>query len=354
MFTSLTAAIWIVAGLAAVLTLIFTYLLINRGVESYRRRRSDAFMVSAAADVYQFMRHGGKPARSLIPNERWKMETMEKIFHSYRYHIQHEQLMQRMSMFAEWYMLDFYSKEMRSRKWSRRMNALSRIIEFRVSGLMDQVEERLQSDGVRSEEERLLMVRALLMMKEERGLMYLKDQKAEWSEFDYRRLLLDVEASSIDQMLLVFDTYTLPLQYALVDAIGVRQLTEHQAFLESLLESGSQEIRVRSLKSLHLLPVVYDPSVYIGFAESPLWEERLMTAKLAGRLPMELSLPLLRTMMHDSSWWVRIEAARALSSVHEGRNILDELRTSEEDRYCADAAVEALERRSDHVLAGVR
>lgn len=124
--------------------------------------------------------------------------------------------------------------------------------------------------------------------------------------------------------------------------MGLKRDIEYLPHLEVQLKQEDVEIRIRSLRAIYEIGVIINPETYLPFVKSPIWEERLMIAKLFQLLPLSYTLPHLQILLEDESWWVRSQAARTMMNDKNGRESLEEYIENSSDRYAIDMAYEAL------------
>jgi HEAT repeat protein len=73
------------------------------------------------------------------------------------------------------------------------------------------------------------------------------------------------------------------------------------------------------------------------------WRVRMAAARALGRVGSRADAALLRTLLGDSQWWVRYQAARSLARLHGiSRAELDGVRADPRDRYASDMLTHAL------------
>jgi HEAT repeat protein len=99
---------------------------------------------------------------------------------------------------------------------------------------------------------------------------------------------------------------------------------------------------IRSLKAINEIGIVFDMEPYKVFLNSPIWEERLMLAKLLGVFSLEEAYPYLEQLLQDENWWVRSNAARSIGNSKDGRSRLEMFIATAHDQYAIDMAREVL------------
>jgi HEAT repeat protein len=115
-------------------------------------------------------------------------------------------------------------------------------------------------------------------------------------------------------------------------------------FLENNLSHDDTEIRIRSLKAINEMGMITDLDRYKVFLDSPVWEERLMLAKLLGAFPLEQVYPYLEELLQDENWWVRSQSARTIVNSKDGMSRLEMFIATAQDQYAIEMAQEVLVR----------
>jgi len=134
------------------------------------------------------------------------------------------------------------------------------------------------------------------------------------SEYESKRLLFNADSDVAEQIQHRFWDYSLTIQCAFIEVLGLKRELQSISFLESLLKAEEPEIRIRALKAIYEIGAILDLERYTAFAESSVWEERLMTVKiLLNASPEEARVYLLK-LAEDESWWVRAQASAVIEA----------------------------------------
>lgn len=233
---------------------------------------------------------------------------------------------------------------LKNRKWSIKINALSRISDFQLEQLLKEC-KRLK-DNKLSHEEYFLLLLIYSKMDATYFNTIIQSTNATFSENEYKRLLLELDLENLHGLIDHFSQLSSRFQYALIDVLGTKGDVDSLSFLEEHLGNDDDEIRIRVLKAINKIGIVLNWEKYFEFTESGLWEERLMVTKLFRNAPFELVLPFLKKLLKDESWWVRSEAARIIYDSKHGEDILKEIISVSTDQFAIDMATEYLNRSS--------
>lgn len=223
------------------------------------------------------------------------------------------------------------------------MNALYRVISFEIDSLFDEC-KKLEKRPEVSPEERyfLLVIRSVF---DEAGLIEeFATLSTDLSEYEYKKLLIGFDAEVIEQLTYQMSDFPEEYQYYFIDVIGIKRNLDFVPFLESNLYHENAEIRIRSLKAINEIGIVDDLDTYKVFLNSPIWEERMMLAKLLGAFPLKEVYPYLEQLLQDNNWWVRSNAARSIGHSKDGKSRLERFIETAQDRYAIEMAREVLGR----------
>ncbi|WP_332646496.1 HEAT repeat domain-containing protein [Lysinibacillus sp. 54212] len=326
--------------------IIFFYLIFKRYFETRREEKIQRY-ISEYSDIwYKYLIYGTAKER-LIPtraNKTYLAIAIDRIFTNYTKTINNEDVINRMSHFAELNFQEYYRKMLKSKNWGVRMNILYRVIDFKLAFLIPDLEKTLRNNKCQSEEEYLLMLHAISLYNPNLFLKHFYHPEYLFREFEYKTILSYLEESYIEEFIDTFDSLPYNLQIALLDYLSFGTNMDHNylQFYESLLQHDDEEIRIRTLKAISNFGTISRLDAYLPFATSQNWEERMMLAKLLLHADEDQALPVLQLLLCDSSWWVRKQAALTLSKLKNGIQILQETITAGHDEYAAEMAKEIL------------
>lgn len=124
----------------------------------------------------------------------------------------------------------------------------------------------------------------------------------------------------------------------IIDILGEMRLEAAGPELLKLLDRDKETV-IRTIRALGQINYQPSLSVLLALAKSPEWEIRAQVARALAQLRVPEIIPVLKELTRDPSWWVRHNAAIAISrQIVGGDKILQEIATSDEDRYAAEMA----------------
>ncbi|WP_368505011.1 HEAT repeat domain-containing protein [Alkalihalophilus sp. As8PL] len=334
--------ILIIIGLGSALSIILIYLLVNRLIEKRKLKRLDNYYKEYSMQLYRYLVQNEALPNGLRATSPLKVKAIEYMLSTYINHIHDQGAWLRISQYADDQLAPYYQKALKSRKWSRRMNALYRMVDYRMESLIGIVDQMIQTRKRYSQEEYFQMYKLLASVNHPNVIKYLIEQHAGLSENEYRTILTEIDSELFKEILCEYERLPPIMKSAVIDVIGMKNRVEYIELLEKWLGEGEQEIRIRIMKAVCKIGYVHHFEHYIPFIESTHWEERMLMARLLGVIYVPEVNIYLRPLMNDSSWWVRQQAARSLIQTRGGKEVLEEIISSGEDRYAIDIAGESL------------
>lgn len=289
---------------------------------------------------YRYFRDEEPFQTSLIPKNKFEVQAVEELFLSYINNLFTPAILEKVKLFSNQYLQQHFLGLLRSRKWGERINSMERIVDFHIDSLVEECEKM---DGEKlSREEHFQLLKIYAVLKEEQFVDKLLTLPVLFSEYEYKKLLISVDEEILRGLLNRIEEFPDTCKFVMIDILGIKRNMDDLSFLESQLEHNNDEIRIRALKAIYELGVIIDPEKYVHFNVSPIWEERLMHAKLLGNLPITYSLPYLEVLLEDESWWVRSQAAKTIGKDKQGAEILQSFIETASDQFAIDMANEVL------------
>jgi hypothetical protein len=330
------------AVLFFVLVILLVYLVVQKGKENRRQYQLHLYKEWYQRSIVQYVRGETRADAFSFSSDLEKEAVLELLDH-FANLLEGEAVKERIRLFAEKHFQEWLRRQLKSRRWSMRMNALFFIEDLQMKTMIPDIEQLYHSAVVtKSEETKILTIYA------EFGYFsvcqYMISPKYELSEFTYRVVFGHMNEAMLGEMRERF--WELPPlgRYAFIDMIGIRRRQHEGEFLEYLLTADEPEIRIRSLKALAAMGCLLGKDELERHLHSPHWQERLMAAKLCGSIKAEQYVPLLIKLLCDVSFPVRAQAAEALARMPHGKEILKKAAVSASDRYARDMAQQWLER----------
>lgn len=327
---------------ATLFTFLFVYIIVQRLREKHTTEKIEQYKKQYNVELYLYLIEEEKLSDHLIPESWLKLKAIEEMLTGYIDSITGDAVLSRITAYAEQYLQAHYRQQLKSYKWSTRMNVLYKIEDFYMNFLIDDVVKMLKSNEKYSKEEYFQMYKLLVLFHHEDFFYYLLHPKMELGELDYKKLLYYFDQQQIEMIIEQYENLSITIQKMVIEMIGIKYYGEFISFLESRLTDEISEIRIRSLKSIGNIGLIRDASLYLPFVHSIYWEERLMLAKLLVHVPPEISIDYLYELLKDSSWWVRLQAARSILSHKKGNETLKRVISSSDDAFAIDMAKEVL------------
>ena len=235
------------------------------------------------------------------------------------------------------------TRQLRSRRKSRRMEAARRLGRIGDPGSVDALEGLL--DDAR-EEVREAALFALGRIGTRRALEAMLDGLESGGRWSQEKVAEAVEEAGEESrgVLLELLASDNPRHRAFAaEVLGVVGGEEEALRLEAALANGSVDVRARAAASLGRMGRASFRPALIQALEDPAWEVRAQAARALGRMGAEEDAPLLARALRDPEWWVRNNAAAALRELGAaGECSLVEALWSE-DRFARETAAQALE-----------
>jgi len=318
------------------LSLNIIYLTYKKHKDNKGQHIKNQYILENELAWFHYFRDGATVPDKLIPRNRYEVEAIEEIFFIYLHNLKSPTVVEKISQFSNEHLYDYFKKNLQSKRWSSRMNAMQRIVDFKIDRLVDDC-LRLDQAKLSSEEE-FLILKVMANLREDDFIKQLLNTQKVFSEYEYKRVFMDLDDDNFEE--LVVDLHLLPAiaQYAVIDLIGMKRNVDWIVFLNKFLKSEDQELRIRSLKAIYEIGVVEDLAPYAPFSESSIWEERLMFTKLLTYIPSQSALPYLNRLIKDESWSVRSQAARVIVNYKDGQAILRNIVETKRDKFAVDMA----------------
>lgn len=334
----------ILAFLLSLLTLLLVYLMIRKARENTRRAKIELFKEKHRDQMFAYI-YKNKTTRMLVPDNEIKLRALEELLGDFANVLTGEQAEQNITRFATEHFVEYYRKNLSSRRWSQRMNTLYMIEEFNLSLLMPEVVVLYESKKVtKAEESQILQLMSKFDYPE--LLEKVQNPKFALSEFTYRSIFNKMTSSTLEYTIAKYHQLPYHLQLPLLDIIGVKNLIHKGSFLAKLLRtsSGKDETKIRILKVIADIGYSLPNEIVENYMHSSNWAIRMMAAKVCGTLREEALIPYLKKLLIDENFSVRTQAAKSLLLYPNGKTVLEEIIQTTDDMYARDMAIDWLER----------
>ncbi|KOS63867.1 HEAT repeat domain-containing protein [Lysinibacillus sp. FJAT-14222] len=333
-----------VSGVLLVVLFLFTiYILVQRKREIRFAEARDTFLQNSAQHWYNYLINDEIFSIVLVPRGRAQVAAIEIIFSSYLKNIINEKVEHKIKEFSNLYLKEFYEKDLSSKRWSIRMNALYRIADLQIEALLDTCQQ-FEKTKI-SEEEYFQLLKIYSIFQPELFIEKIKESSVNYSESEYRRLFVLLEDDVFIRLFEDFDSWTKNIQFAAIDTAAVKRNMQYIDQLKQLLTHEIPEIQIRALKGLYEIGVIDEIDPYVPFVTSDMWEVRLMVAKIFNHVPLNYSYTYLEQLLQDENWWVRSQAAKTIVENREGIAKLQQFMESSNDQYAIEMAQETVVRK---------
>lgn len=323
-------------------------LMIRRKIEQRKINAIEKYIQKTKMLWYQYFLNDGAFTTKFVPKSKSDIEAIERIFLSYLKNISNQTVQIKIKYFAAAYLQSHYSKELKSRNWSRRLSAMYRIADFQLDNLITICEERKKKCKL-TPEERFQLIKLKSMFQKDEFITSLVTTEEVFSENEYKQLFAILDEELLVQLLEKENFINNYALYALIETIAASRYFIFIDELEKMLQNNDSEIRIRAIKALENIGVIKQLDKYIPFVYSSLWEERLMIAKLFKHLPLSYTYEYLEILLKDENWWVRSQAANTILDDPLGVQKLKKFIQMSDDKYAIDMAKEVLMKRLEAI-----
>ncbi|MBX9975728.1 HEAT repeat domain-containing protein [Cytobacillus firmus] len=326
------------AVISGVLLLILFYLVIRKWLEHRERRKINECIETLSPLIFEFISEG-EISRHLHLDNDIKKKAAEEVLSKFAANLTGEEETRKLREFADRNLRNYFQRQLKSRRWSIRMNALYNIEDLHFIELQPQVLEAAIKERI-SHDERVqsLTILAAFQFEGISDLLLYNSEKL--SDGELRNIILRLNENLFSRLITDFHRAVNPLKYAIIDAAGIRKELRYIHFIESVYASYEGETRLRAVKALSSLGVVKDITPYLKLRYSEDWKERMMAAKLFGSLKERELMPHLLDLLHDRSWWVRSQAGQSIMMFPDGKEELQIVLDTSNDSYARDMAWE--------------
>lgn len=229
-----------------------------------------------------------------------------------------------------------YKKRLLKGNWPTRVNTLYFIEDFKIDSLLPVLQKMLQNLN-KWDEEKNQIIRALAAINDITIVYYL-NQLPDTKMSQYLDVFARFDTEHFEEAIQISNEMkNFTCQLAIINFISLMKITKYQWMVEKELQSENMEMRIQALKGLYRLNYMKDISLLLPFFQSPSWEERLFSARVAGALMADQFEAHLERLMGDDEWWVRNAAAEALLSIF-GEEKLVQVESNHPDAFARDMA----------------
>ncbi len=332
---------------------IYIYLVFKKKIKQQKNKQKEEWLNANILFVENYLIKGEISA-SFIPRKEIEFEALENIFSSFMSIIKFEEGFDPIRPIVNLYFISRYKDKLKHGNWSERMNSLLFINQFKIKMMQDDLIQHLSCKNC-SLEEKFNIFLILASFKYEKLMQLLVDQKKIPSFLLTEILYLHVNEDNIHELLKDFDNLPENFKNPILDLIRIKNMRSEQIqlYLEKLITSENNELRIRSLKTIASLGYISSPNLIIQLLESNekviqiSTEEKLMIVRLMGSIRSELFLSYLSELISDKAYMVRYEAAKSIKKYKNGELVLIKIIEEHPDAFARNISKEWLERTAE-------
>ncbi|SOC37774.1 hypothetical protein [Salinicoccus kekensis] len=275
---TLTEIVWTIIIVLAVLLALLIGITIWRAVYREKRREAVDAYIEDHFDAWFDHLYYGAPAPEYDRSKRHQRMAIERIFSSFLHNGHSEEIKKRISEYAQENFSADYRRELKSPLWAHRVNALTRLSDFGVSGFTDFHDDRRIARMTRFEFFRYLIYLSHFDMNAFRTKFL---AKKDLTEYDYKKIFTRLDDDRIYNIQSLYAVMPDAGKYAYIDRLSRTGNLHAGRWLESLLEDDNAEIRIRTLKAVQTRGIIEDPARYMKCFTSNVWTERMLVCRIA-------------------------------------------------------------------------
>ncbi|MCJ8008379.1 HEAT repeat domain-containing protein [Lederbergia wuyishanensis] len=265
------------------------------------------------------------------------LAIVEKILIDYLRNVNRNEDVIRIQHLAAALLTEKYTKALRSRQWSTRMNTLSLIELFKLKIFILPLLEKLNTSNKLDEE--IVQTMKTVASLQELGLINFLVKKTEIPERVLFDILVRYEVKHIDSIInMISNSHDERILRALIQVISNHHYQNGFPFVRRHLLSKDGETRLRVLQAFEEMNQMVDPSEITPFLSSTIWQERMLAVKICAKLKLNRFQPFLNQLIGDQVWWVRYYSGQAISQLQDGELLLQYIAEQHRDRYARDMA----------------
>lgn len=340
MTNEVTVLVYATIFILIILGLILLYLITRKAIENRESVKVKNSKNEIETPLFESISQG--KVYEMTNKNRFSLKAMEELLKHYSDTVGGTMETYSLTAIAETYLLDGYQKALKGRSWSKRINALYHIEDFKMYQLSSEVRQLLQSTLI-TKEEKIISIRFLAAADQlDEVFEFVNKRYTDLTDFDYRSILFKLDEQSFPMFVERFSECHSTLQWSILEIIAIRKDLSYLSFVENVFHMYKGETRIRALKAIASIGFTTDIEQFLPLSESSEWQERMLIAKLIGFFPSDSSYTILENLIHDQNWWVRSQAAQSFTKLPKGRDLLKKLMESSHDPYARDIASEWL------------
>ncbi|MEH7107667.1 HEAT repeat domain-containing protein [Bacillus sp. JJ1764] len=322
------------------LIILLLYLIIRKMIVNRKRAKINELKEKYNPVLFNVLTNGGN-FRVLTPNTHFQIIAIQELLSKYSKVTEGKEEKEQLANIAEYYLSDYFRKQLKSRRWSIRMNMLHQIEDLYMVSFLKDISIFINKKR-QTHDETIQALRILASFNDPGLLELLTTKFPTLSEYEYRNILIRANSQQFDQFVLHFNRSSDQLKRAILEVISIKKEKRYIVFLEDIFSKYDGEIKLRALKAIANIGYVQYVDPFLELLYSPKWQERMVSAKLIGQIQEEKGIPRLLELLQDPSWWVRSQAGQAISRFIHGKELLEQVLLTSQDPFAKDMAFEWL------------
>lgn len=247
--------------------------------------------------------------------------------------------------YRKWNLLEHDRRMLASDRRQKRILGLRRMHTVATSEDRDVLMERIGDDHL----EKVITAQIIARVGNADDIIDLLDDVKLESGLMEEPLYATIERMERDMLREVFerrDEFDEPrIRRILLEVAADRGLNAAREAVVAAVSSEDVEERIGACNAAAFFDADTGPDVLLDLIEDERWEVRSRAAKVIRRFPRERVFDALRRAMTDQAFWVRQNAANSLLWMgDEGRSVLEDIRSSSQDKFAVDSATQELQR----------
>ncbi|MRH44204.1 hypothetical protein GH741_16295 [Aquibacillus halophilus] len=325
------------------LLLFFCYLVINKTVRTRREHKKKHIQSHIEVFVKNYIYNGVMIPEKVLKDSPLHFEALEHLLYEHFEYVNESEYRERIQQLVKHRLQDYYANLLSHRRMALRLNALYHIEDFKIIGFEEQLLKRFEQHEYENKVEKFQLMRILSNFQNVEFFQEMIREKEEYPKFIYKDILHRFDQSVSVQFVDFFNNIPVNFKKALIEWLGESNQLDYIHFLESKLSEEEVETRISALKALNQLGFVTDVDAIIPFAQSELYQERILFARLAKKIQRQRLKKILLDMVSDQNWFVRQAVAEAIASYPDGNILLHFILDTHDDHFAKDAASQWLE-----------
>ncbi|WP_397536831.1 HEAT repeat domain-containing protein [Rummeliibacillus pycnus] len=318
------------------------YLIYSRLLQNKDEKNVQKYVSELLPQCYHYFIEGSSIETLENVHNPYQVKAIEIILTKYIHLLNDQDVVKRITQYVEKNLSEHYKKNLKSRRWGIRLNALFKILDFKIQTLAPSVLELLNSSRKFSQKEYFEMYKVIALFLPEHLMSQLKNSTDRISNIELYKVLALLKEDTIKEIMQAFSSLTQSQQIAVIDTIASKSMLEYTDFLHELIKDENIEIRIHAMKAIEQIGFIQPIETYEPFFYADDWRERMLFAKILKYFPLDEIIDYLKVLVTDPSWWVRHHTVQMITDQKNGEKVLKLLYEQTDDLYARDIILESL------------